>query len=162
MHGLPAAHLALDRSDAHRARAGALAAPRAAHARAPLLATPAPPTIVVTRARAALSLRRPYAAQAGYTEALTFALCSRDEAFKYMRKVDAGAEAAVHISNPKTIEFQVCRTSLLPGLFKTLANNKGNALPWKVFEVSDTVHVDATADVGASRFPSWHRPGLVA
>ena len=46
--------------------------------------------------------------------------------------------------------MQVCRTSLLPGLFKTLANNKGNPQPWKLFEVSDTVHVDAAEDVGAS------------
>jgi len=87
-------------------------------------------------------------AEAGYTEALTFALCSRDEAFSKMRREEDGS--AAEISNPKTIEFQVCRTSLLPGLFKTLANNKSNALPWTLFEVSDTVHMDDTADVGAS------------
>ena len=88
-------------------------------------------------------------AQAGYTEALTFALCSHDEAFKNMRRVDTGEQAVV-IANPKTIEFQVCRTSLLPGLFKTLANNRQNPLPWRLFEVSDTVHLDSTEDVGAS------------
>ena len=88
-------------------------------------------------------------AQAGYTEALTFALCSHDEAFKFMRREDDGRSAVV-ISNPKTYEFQVCRTSLLPGLFKTLANNKSNPQPWRVFEVSDTVHIDPSEDVGAS------------
>mmetsp|Transcript_17674 Transcript_17674/g.35610 ORF Transcript_17674/g.35610 Transcript_17674/m.35610 type:complete len:614 (-) Transcript_17674:353-2194(-) len=87
-------------------------------------------------------------AEAGYTEALTFALCSREEAFSKMRREEDGS--AAEISNPKTIEFQVCRTSLLPGLFKTLSNNKQNPLPWTLFEVSDTVHVDNTADVGAS------------
>ena len=48
------------------------------------------------------------------------------------------------------LEFQVCRTSLLPGLFKTLGNNKSNPLPWRLFEVSDTVHIDPSEDVGAS------------
>merc|ERR1719198_335832 len=85
----------------------------------------------------------------GFTEALTFALCSHEEAFKYMRREDDGNSAVV-IANPKTIEFQVCRTSLLPGLFKTLANNKSNPLPWRLFEISDTVHIDPAADVGAS------------
>jgi len=88
-------------------------------------------------------------AQAGFTEALTFALCSRDEAFGHMRRQDDGKQAVV-ISNPKTVEFEVCRTSLLPGLFKTLHSNKSNPLPWKLFEISDTVHLDPTADVGAS------------
>ena len=88
-------------------------------------------------------------AMMGFTEALTFALCSHDEAFKYLRREDDGKQAVV-IANPKTIEFQVCRTSLLPGLFKTLANNKANPLPWRLFEVSDTVHIDASEDVGAS------------
>ena len=38
----------------------------------------------------------------------------------------------------------------MPGLFKTLANNKSNPLPWRLFEVSDTVHWDVSEDVGAS------------
>ena len=88
-------------------------------------------------------------AEAGFTEALTFALCSHDEAFKNMRRVDTGMQAVV-ISNPKTVEFQVCRTSLLPGLFKTFGSNKQNPLPWRLFEVSDTVHLDPSSDVGAS------------
>ena len=88
-------------------------------------------------------------AQAGFTEALTFALCSHEEAFKKMRRVDDGKQAVV-IANPKTIEFQVARTSLLPGLFKTLAKNLQNPLPWRLFEISDTVHLDDSEDVGAS------------
>lgn len=51
-----------------------------------------------------------------------------------MRRVDDGKTAAV-IANPKTAEFQLCRTSLLPGLFKTLGCNKSNPLPWRLFEV---------------------------
>ena len=71
------------------------------------------------------------------------------QAFSYMRRADDGSTAAV-IANPKTAEFQLCRTSLLPGLFKTLGCNKSNPLPWRLFEVSDTTKLDAAADTGAS------------
>lgn len=53
--------------------------------------------------------------------------------------------AAVHISNPKTLEFQVARTTLLPGLLKTVAANKKSPLPLKLFEISDVVLKDDTA-----------------
>ncbi|CAI8007637.1 Phenylalanine--tRNA ligase beta subunit [Geodia barretti] len=45
-------------------------------------------------------------AQAGFTEALTFALCSRDDVSVRLRK-ELATIPAVHISNPKTLEFQV-------------------------------------------------------
>merc|ERR1740130_2018551 len=94
-------------------------------------------------------LMRLECAQMGFTEALTFALCSTDDIFSKMRREDDGRSAVV-ISNPKTEEFQVARTSLLPGLLKTLQKNKSNPLPWRLFEVTDTIHVDDEADVGAS------------
>lgn len=46
---------------------------------------------------------------------------------------------AVHVANPKTLEFQVVRTNLLPGLLKTISSNKQMPLPIKVFEISDVV-----------------------
>ena len=47
-------------------------------------------------------------AAAGFTEALTFSLCSRDDIGKKMRQEGGEMErAAVHIANPKTLEFQV-------------------------------------------------------
>lgn len=49
---------------------------------------------------------------------------------------------AVHIGNPKTIEFQVARTSLIPGLLKTLNSNKKMPLPLKLFEISDVILKD--------------------
>ncbi|VDN35182.1 unnamed protein product [Dibothriocephalus latus] len=55
---------------------------------------------------------------------------------------------AVHISNPKTLDFQVVRTTLLPGLLNTLANNKSLPLPLKLFEVQDVVLKDPSKDVG--------------
>ncbi|KPI99406.1 putative phenylalanyl-tRNA synthetase beta chain [Papilio xuthus] len=84
---------------------------------------------------------RQEAAHAGYTEALTFTLCSREDvANKLGVKIED--VPAVHISNPKTLEFQVVRTVLLPGLLKTLAANKKMPLPLKLFEISDVVLQD--------------------
>jgi phenylalanyl-tRNA synthetase beta chain len=51
---------------------------------------------------------------------------------------------AVTLANPKTIEYQVVRTSLLPGILKTISSNKHLPLPLKVFEVSDIVLRDET------------------
>uniref|UniRef100_W5K6P6 Phenylalanine--tRNA ligase beta subunit n=1 Tax=Astyanax mexicanus TaxID=7994 RepID=W5K6P6_ASTMX len=87
-------------------------------------------------------------AAAGFTEALTFALCSQEDiADKLGKKITE--TRAVHISNPKTAEFQVARTTLLPGLLKTLAANRKMPLPLKLFEISDVVLKDETTDVGA-------------
>ncbi|XP_076389314.1 phenylalanine--tRNA ligase beta subunit isoform X3 [Megachile rotundata] len=84
----------------------------------------------------------------GFTEALTFSLCSREDiSDKLGHKLEN--IPAVHISNPKTSEFQVARTTLLPGLLKTLAANKKMPLPHKLFEVSDVVLKDDTVEVGA-------------
>ncbi|CAL1677540.1 unnamed protein product [Lasius platythorax] len=87
-------------------------------------------------------------AQAGFTEALTFSLCSREDvADKLGYKIED--VPAVHISNPKTLEFQVARTSLLPGLLKTISANKKVPLPHKLFEVSDVILRDDKTEVGA-------------
>lgn len=53
-------------------------------------------------------------AMAGFTEILTWALCSHAENFSHLQHSDDGT-SAVSISNPATAEFEVCRTSLLPG-----------------------------------------------
>uniref|UniRef100_A0A182TSZ9 Phenylalanine--tRNA ligase beta subunit n=2 Tax=Anopheles melas TaxID=34690 RepID=A0A182TSZ9_9DIPT len=87
-------------------------------------------------------------AQAGFTEGLTFTLCSRDDiATKMNAQIDQ--IPAVHIANPKTLEFQVVRTTLIPGLLKTLAANRKMPLPLKLFEVSDVVLADGKSEVGA-------------
>lgn len=87
-------------------------------------------------------------AQAGFTEGLTFTLCSRDDiAAKLNYKIED--IPAVHIANPKTLEFQVVRTTLVPGLLKTLAANRKMPLPLKLFEVSDVVLADGKSEVGA-------------
>ena len=86
-------------------------------------------------------------AQAGFTEALTFSLCSRDDVSTKLRK--DMPDNAVHIANPKTLEFQIARTTLLPGLLKTVQANLKMPLPMKLFEISDVVLKDGARDVGA-------------
>jgi phenylalanyl-tRNA synthetase beta chain len=93
-------------------------------------------------------------ATSGFTEVLTWALCSRKENFADLRLEDPGVGAdgkhgAVSIGNPATAEFEVCRTSLLPSILKTLGANKDTPLPVKLFEVSDVILLDDSSDVGA-------------
>jgi len=45
-------------------------------------------------------------AAAGFTECLTFALCSRDDIAARLKR-DIANVSAVHVANPKTLEFQV-------------------------------------------------------
>ncbi|EDQ88240.1 uncharacterized protein MONBRDRAFT_26444 [Monosiga brevicollis MX1] len=87
--------------------------------------------------------------EANYTEALTFALCKHDDNFASLRRPDDGKTAAV-ISNPKTQDFQVCRSNLLSGLLRTVHSNLRMPLPIKVFEVSDVVLLNPAAETGAS------------
>ncbi|OAV97768.1 phenylalanyl-tRNA synthetase, beta subunit [Puccinia triticina 1-1 BBBD Race 1] len=90
-------------------------------------------------------LVRKECAFAGWLEVLPLTLCSHDENFKFLRKEDDQSEVVV-LSNPATIEFQVVRTSLLPGLLKTIRENRKHSLPMKVFEVSDVVLKDPTLE----------------
>lgn len=45
------------------------------------------------------------------------------------------------ITNPKTIEFEVGRTTLLPGLLKNVFYNKKNKIPFKLFELGDVMYL---------------------
>ncbi|KAL7749993.1 phenylalanine--tRNA ligase subunit beta [Sorochytrium milnesiophthora] len=78
-------------------------------------------------------------ALSGFTEVLPLILCSHDENFAFLRREDSGAEAVV-LANPKTVEYQVVRTSLLPGILKTIRENRHHPLPLRVFEISDIVY----------------------
>ncbi|KAL3101176.1 hypothetical protein niasHS_001636 [Heterodera schachtii] len=82
----------------------------------------------------------------GWTEVLTFALCSTEDVGSKMLRPDHEMDSVVRISNPKTIDFQVARNSLLPGILKTIANNKDMALPLRLFEVQDVVFIDESKD----------------
>uniref|UniRef100_A0A0N5AYP4 Phenylalanine--tRNA ligase beta subunit n=1 Tax=Syphacia muris TaxID=451379 RepID=A0A0N5AYP4_9BILA len=93
-------------------------------------------------------LLREEIANAGWTEILNFALCSAADISTKLLK-DNALKEAVKIANPKSSDFQVVRTSLLPGLLRTLASNRDMPLPLKLFELQDVVLKDSSAEVGA-------------
>ncbi|OBZ90726.1 putative phenylalanine--tRNA ligase beta subunit [Choanephora cucurbitarum] len=90
------------------------------------------------------SVRRELA-MSGFTEVAPLILCSHDENFKFLNRKDDGT-TAIQLANPKTAEYQVVRTSLLPGILKTLNSNKKLPLPLKTFEVSDVGFKDESRD----------------
>jgi phenylalanyl-tRNA synthetase beta chain len=85
------------------------------------------------------------AAMAGWSEVMPLILCSHDENFGWLNRKDDGT-SAVKLANPKTTEFQIVRTSLLPGLLKTIRENKAHSLPMKIFEVSDVAFKDLSLE----------------
>lgn len=84
-------------------------------------------------------------AMAGWTEVMPLVLCSHDENFAWLNRKDDG-NTVVRLANPKTQEYQVVRTSLLPGLIKTIRENKGHSLPIKIFEASDVIFKDESQE----------------
>ncbi|KAF8914027.1 phenylalanyl-tRNA synthetase subunit beta [Gymnopilus junonius] len=87
-------------------------------------------------------------ALAGWVEVLPLILaspCSHEENFEWLNHEDDG-KIAVKIANPKSLEFQVVRTTLIPGLLKTIRENRSHALPIKVFETSDVVFKDISRE----------------
>eukprot|EP00928_Gymnodinium_smaydae_P078657 TRINITY_DN62763_c0_g1_i1.p2 TRINITY_DN62763_c0_g1~~TRINITY_DN62763_c0_g1_i1.p2 ORF type:complete len:631 (+),score=187.25 TRINITY_DN62763_c0_g1_i1:105-1997(+) len=103
-------------------------------------------------------------AMAGYIECLNWALVSRKENFGMMRRAEKPEDlwrivarpheysdtlVPVAVSNPKTKDFEIVRTSVLPGLLKTLANSKHNPPPIKLFEVGDIVAQEPTRETGS-------------
>lgn len=85
------------------------------------------------------------AAMAGWSEVMSLILCSDDENFAWLNRKDDGT-TAVRLANPKTPEYQVVRTSLLPGVLKTIRENKHHAIPIKIFEVSDVAFKDPSRE----------------
>jgi len=86
-------------------------------------------------------------AYCGYSEVLTLSLCSKDELYTFLRRPDE--HQAVVLSNPQSIEYQVGRTSLIPGMLKTVNHNKQHPLPLRLFEISDVMFLAKNSDVGA-------------
>ena len=87
-------------------------------------------------------------AMGGYTEFLTMALLSKEDMFTNLLSEEKD-DKTVEISYSKTKEFQYMRSSLIPGILKSIEGNKANALPFKIFEISDVVETNEESEVGA-------------
>ncbi|PFH33959.1 phenylalanine--tRNA ligase, beta subunit protein [Besnoitia besnoiti] len=124
---------------------------------------------------------RNFAAVCGYTEALNFSLSSFADSFTSLGRMPAEAESClcnpveyqlaphpVRLANSKTREFEQVRTTLIPGLLKTIGANRGRReLPIKLFELGDICVLDSATEVGARNlryccvaFADEHSSGL--
>mmetsp|Transcript_7617 Transcript_7617/g.12461 ORF Transcript_7617/g.12461 Transcript_7617/m.12461 type:complete len:660 (-) Transcript_7617:883-2862(-) len=94
---------------------------------------------------------REIVALCGYIEVLNWALISRKENFEYMLIDEKQKEQyMVKLTKPKATQFEICRTNLLPGMFKTLSANIGQknmSLPLHLFEVGDVIFCDRDVNV---------------
>lgn len=93
-------------------------------------------------------LLRAEIARAGYVELLSHGLCSRAENFTALRRPET--DEAVSLANPANVEYEVVRTTLIPGTLKTLAHNKSISHKdgIRLFEISDVVVRDREHEVG--------------
>ncbi|OMO69889.1 Phenylalanyl-tRNA synthetase, class IIc, beta subunit, archae/euk cytosolic [Corchorus olitorius] len=95
----------------------------------------------------------------GFTEVLTWILCSKKEIFEMLNRRDDKSSAVI-IANPRSSDFEVVRTSLMPGMLKTVGHNKDHPKPIKRNPFIDglpqsnpfcpIVLLDEKKDVGAS------------
>jgi phenylalanyl-tRNA synthetase beta chain len=85
----------------------------------------------------------------GYVEFLTMALLSHKDMFTNLLKNEKD-DKTVQILYSKTKEFEYIRSSLIPGILKSIEGNKANQLPFKIFEISDVVLIDKENETGAS------------
>lgn len=90
---------------------------------------------------------REVVAQAGYLEVLTWILVSLKENFAMLQRKDDGS--CVTIAKPRPEEFSVVRTTLVPGLLKTMEANKAMNMPVNIFECGDVVVQDTSRDTGS-------------
>jgi phenylalanyl-tRNA synthetase beta chain len=84
----------------------------------------------------------------GYVEFITMALLSKKDMFNNLLSENEDEKTA-KILYSKTKEFEYVRSSLIPGILKSIEANKAQQLPYKIFELSDCVEIDDNNEVGA-------------
>ena len=87
-------------------------------------------------------------AMGGYVEFLTMSLLSHKDMFTNLLSEEKD-DKTVQILYSKSKEFEYMRSSLIPGILKSIEGNKANQLPFKIFEISDVVEIDKDNEVGA-------------
>ncbi|KAG5029636.1 hypothetical protein JHK87_013150 [Glycine soja] len=81
----------------------------------------------------------------GFTEVLTFILCSKKENFAMLNRKDDKSKAVIignrlqTLSGSFIVMILAVRTSLMPGILKIVAHNKDHPKPIKVIHPSDNI-----------------------
>jgi phenylalanyl-tRNA synthetase beta chain len=91
-----------------------------------------PERVVANRARAALT-------GLGFFETMSLMLTNTDDHYGLLDLADPGD--AVLVAHPISVEQTMLRTTLLPGLLKLFAANRGQGLPQRLCEVDDVVRL---------------------
>jgi phenylalanyl-tRNA synthetase beta chain len=88
----------------------------------------------------------------GWNEILNFSLCATKDCFDLLGL--PRDDNVVRLRNAKTVDYEIVRTTLLPGLLRVTKNifdhpNTKNTRPLRLFEISDVVLLDPTTDTNA-------------
>jgi len=80
----------------------------------------------------------------GFSETVHFSFIEREQAEGYLPSFAKGEDKVIPLKNPLSSENDTMRTSLLPGLLKTISNNlsKGQK-PLKLFEIGSVYFSDS-------------------
>jgi len=81
-------------------------------------------------------------------EAMNFILANEVDHYQKMRRK---AGRMIVLANPVSTEYSIVRSDLLPCLVRNLADNKHQAYPQRMFEVSDVIEIDERAETRTER-----------
>ncbi len=113
---------------------------------------PTKPETVTTgrehRVNAVANYVRQIMAGLGFAEAMNFILANEVDHYQKMRRK---AGKMIRLANPVSTEYSIVRNDLLPSLMKNLADNKHQAYPQRMFEVSDVIEINEKAETRTER-----------
>jgi phenylalanyl-tRNA synthetase beta chain len=80
----------------------------------------------------------------GFSETVHFSFVEREQAENYLSSFASTEDKVISLKNPLSSENDTMRTSLIPGLLKTIQNNlsKGQK-PLKLFEIGSVYFIDS-------------------
>jgi len=84
----------------------------------------------------------------GFVEAMNFILANEVDHYQKMRRKTG---RMIRLANPVSTEYSIVRNDLLPSLMKNLADNKHQAYPQQMFEVSDVIEINEKAETRTER-----------
>lgn len=82
----------------------------------------------------------------GFQEIVNFVLSNKDKEFMKAHLPDT---PVAEIKNPRTVDYTIARSSLLPGLLQCFSENASAEMPQRVFEVGITVKLNKEYETGA-------------
>jgi phenylalanyl-tRNA synthetase beta chain len=84
----------------------------------------------------------------GFIETTNFILANETDHYQRMRRKTG---KMIKLANPVSAEFSIVRNELLPSLVKNLEDNRHQAYPQRIFEVSDVIRIRDNAETRTER-----------